>query len=112
MTMNIGDLKHRITFKTYTSIENDMGDAISSWIDYKTVWASVTNLHGRELFQAMQVQAEYTVKFTIRYCKNINENMRIVFNGQEYNITFVDDIKYKHTYMEIQALAVVNNATT
>ena len=105
--MNIGDLKHRITFQSYTTTENDMGDTIASWVDYKTVWASASNLHGREFFQAMQVKAENTVKFTIRYCKDIDETMRIIFNGQNYDIKFIDNIKYGNKFMEIQGLAVI-----
>jgi len=105
--MEIGKLNKRITIQAYTTTENDMGDSISTWVDLGTVWANVTNLHGREYFAAMQVQAEKTVKFTIRCNKNINETMRIIFEGNNYNINFIDNIKYGNKFMEIKALAVV-----
>jgi SPP1 family predicted phage head-tail adaptor len=105
--VEIGSLNKRIIFQEYTTTENEMGDSISTWVDFATVWASVTNLSGREYFAAMQVQAENTVKFTIRCNKNIDETMRIIFEGNNYNINFIDNIKYGNKFMEIKALAVV-----
>lgn len=105
--MNIGQLNKRITIQKPTITENDIGDSISDWVDYKTVWASVTNLFGKEYFAAMQIQAENTVKFTIRYCKDIDTTMRISFNNNFYDIKFIDNIKYGNTFMEIQGLAVI-----
>jgi len=55
----------------------------------------------------MQVQAENVVKFTIRCNKNITESMRIIFEGNNYDITFIDNIKYDNKFMEIKAMAVI-----
>jgi len=100
-------LNKRIIFQNSTIVENDYGFEIQEWSDYITVWASVTNLSGREYFAAMQIQAENTVKFTIRCNKNITESMRIIFEGNNYDITFIDNIKYGNEFMEIKAMAVV-----
>ena len=105
--MEIGKLNKRVLLQTYTVTENDMGDSISTWVDFATVWASATNLSGKEYFAAMQVQAENTIKFIIRYNKNVNETMRIIFEGNNYNIVFIDNIKYDNKFMEIKAMAVV-----
>lgn len=124
--MNIGQLNKRITIQKYTTTENNLGDSISEWTDYKSLWASVTNLHGREFWQAQQVKAENTIKFTIRYCKDLDTTMRIRFGKRTinildsegnivetkevdnlYDIKFIDNIKYNNTFMEIQGLAVI-----
>ena len=104
--MNPGELSKRITFQRLTTTTNENGFEVEDWKDFKTVWAAVTNLHGREYFEAATVQRENTVKFTIRYLKNIDTSMRILFQGKQYNITAVDNIKYKNVYMEIKALEV------
>jgi SPP1 family predicted phage head-tail adaptor len=52
----------------------------------KTVWAAVSNLHGREYFAAAAIQAEKTVKFIIRYLENLDTSMGILFQGRRYNI--------------------------
>lgn len=108
--MNIGDLKHRITIQQFTTTVNNNGFEVEDWINYKTIWASISNLHGREYFQAAAVQAEKTIKFTVRYNQNINTDMRIVFNSKNYDIKFIDNIKYENKFMEIQGLEVVASA--
>ncbi|WP_132252161.1 phage head closure protein [Natranaerovirga pectinivora] len=107
--MKIGALKHRITFQTIESETNKNGFETEIYKDYKTLWAKVTNLHGKEYFEAAAIQKEKTVKFIIRATAGIDETMRIIFQGRAYNITFIDNIKYENKYMEIKALEVDDN---
>jgi SPP1 family predicted phage head-tail adaptor len=74
--------------------------------EHKTVWATVTNLHGKEYFEAKAIRAENTVKFTIRYLEGIDQTMKILFQQKSYNITAIDNIKYRNRYIEIQAMEV------
>ena len=104
--MNIGDLKRRVTFQRFTTVVNDNGFEEETWQDYKTVWASVSNLYGREYFEAAAIQAEKTVKFTIRFINEIDESMRIKFRDKQYNITSIDNIKYENKFIEIKAMEV------
>lgn len=107
--VEIGDLRHRITFQKLTTSVNENGFEVETWEDFKTVWAAVSNLHGREYFATAAVQAENTVKFTIRYLTGLDTTMRIVFQGKQYNITAIDNIKYQNRYLEIKALEVVSS---
>lgn len=104
--MKIGDLRHRITLQKYIETTDDEGFSTQQWQDIATVWASVENLYGREYWQAAAIQAENTVKFTIRYRKDLSSDMRIKFQGQHYEIISIDNIKYKNEYIEIKAKAV------
>lgn len=104
--MDIGELRHRITFQKLVTDTNENGFEMEDWQDYKTVWAAITNLHGREYFEAAAVKAENTVKFKIRYIQNIEPTMRIIFKGKRYNITSIDNIKYANKFIEIKALEV------
>ena len=104
--MSIGEMKHRITFQKFVVNVDENGFELEEWQDYKTVWASVSNLSGREYYQAATIQAEKTVKFTIRYLSDLAEDMEILFEGKKYNITSIDNIKYKNRYIEIKALEV------
>lgn len=106
--MKAEELKHRITFQIFTKAVNENGFEVETWIDFKTLWAAVTNLHGREYFAAATVKAENTVKFTIRYIEGINESMRILFQEKQYNITSIDNIMYANKFIEIKALEVEN----
>ena len=105
--MEIGELKHRITLQKLVTVVNPNGFEVETWEDFKTVWAAASNLHGREYFAAAAVQAENTVKFTIRYLAGIDSAMRILFQGKQYNITAIDNIKYQNRFIEIKAQEVV-----
>ncbi len=107
-TVKIGNLKYRITFQSLVATTNENGFDVETWVDHKTVWAAVSNLNGREYFAAATVQAEKTVKFTVRFFKDITESMRISFDGKQYNITSIDNIKYANKFIEIKAMEVDN----
>jgi len=104
--MHIGDLRHRITIRKILPVINENGFESEEPEEFRTVWAAVTNLHGKEYFEAKAVQAENTVKFTIRFLAGIDQTMQILFQGKSYNITAIDNIKYRNKYIEIQAMEV------
>ncbi len=104
--VEIGTLKHRITLQKPVHVVNPNGFEEQSWQDVKTLWAAASNLHGREYYAAAAVQAENTLKFTIRYLPDINTSMRILFRGKHYSITSIDNIKYQNRYLEIKAQEV------
>lgn len=104
--MSIGELRHRITFQRLALVVNENGFEVETWQEYRTVWASVSNLSGREYYQAAAVQEEKTIKFLIRYIEDIDTLMKILFNDKQYNITSIDNMKYKNKYIEIKTLEV------
>ena len=104
--MSIGDLKHRITFQKPVISTNENGFEVESFENYKTVWAKVSNLSGKEYFEAAAIQKEKTIKFLIRAGTDVDESMRIFFLGKTFNIIFIDNINYKNKYIEIRALEV------
>ena len=104
--MGIGKMRQRITIQRVMPVINENGFETELPQVFKTVWAEVTNLHGKEYFEAKSVQEENTVKFTIRFLEGIDQTMQILFQGRTYNITGIDPIKYRNRYMEIRALEV------
>ena len=102
--MKIGEFKHRIKIVKPVIQINDNGFEVETYETYKTLWAKVTNLHGKEYFEAASVQQEKTVKFTVRAVKGIDETMKIRFGSNIYDISFIDNIKYENKYMEIKAM--------
>jgi SPP1 family predicted phage head-tail adaptor len=104
--MNPGELRHRITLQKFTTTVNENGFEEESWIDFKILWASVSNLHGREYFEAAAVQKENTVKFIVRYIKDLDTSMKIMFKGKSYNIIQIDNIRYENRFVEIKAMEV------
>jgi SPP1 family predicted phage head-tail adaptor len=99
-------MRHRIIILKPVKITDDNGFETETYENFKTVWASISNLYGREYFEAATLNAEKTVKFTIRYIDGIDNSMRISFKGKQYEITFIDNIKYENRFIEIRALEV------
>jgi SPP1 family predicted phage head-tail adaptor len=79
--MKIGEFKHRINIVKPVIEINENGFEAETYETYKTLWAKVTNLHGKEYFEAAAVQKERTVKFIFRAVKGIDETMKIDFGG-------------------------------
>jgi len=53
--VEIGDLRHRITFQKLITAVNENGFEIKTWQNYKAVWSAVSNLSGREYYQAAAI---------------------------------------------------------
>lgn len=107
--MNPARFKYRITIQRGTEYEDEKTCVSKAgWVDYKTVWAGVNNLYGKEYWTAKQYGAENTVEFTIRYCAcpDLSIRDRIKFNGRVFNITFVDNVQYKNETIKIKAVEV------
>ena len=116
--MNVNDLKCRIAIQKLTVTTNENGFSEESWVDITAVWSAVSNLSGREYFQAAAANAEETVKFRIRYLRDLDATVnvegkdttklfRIKFNNSLFNITFIDDVKFEHVSMEVKTLLAV-----
>ncbi|MBE3570988.1 MAG: phage head closure protein [Bacillales bacterium] len=84
--MNPSRLRHRITFQKFVSGTDQDGFPTESWEDVKTVWSMVKTIQGREYYAAAAVQAENTVRFVVRYTKEIDSSMRIVYKGRIFEI--------------------------
>ncbi len=104
--MKIGELNKRISFVSIQPVINENGFETQEETVVKTVWAKASNLYGKEFYEAAAVQKEQSVKFIIRAMGDIDESMKIRFDGKLYDIAFIDDIKYAGKTMEIKALEV------
>lgn len=120
--VNIGDFNKRIVIQKYTTTQNENGFDIEEWDDYKTVWASMNNLWGKEFYAAKSTNSENTIEFIVRYSKDLEK-----INTKEYriktikdknatkekdkyryfDITFIDNIKYENKWLKIKAIEVI-----
>lgn len=89
--MKIGSLRHKVTLQKKVVTEDELKQQTETWTDIATVWASVEPLSGREYFTAKQVNADISVKITMRYRKDVTPEMRVAFNETVYEILSVID---------------------
>lgn len=85
------DLRHRIT------IEGQIQTQDPDTLEYVTSWgaflanepAQVVPLSGREYLRAASNQAGVDTRMAIRYVEGVTADMRVVFDGVNYNILAV-----------------------
>jgi SPP1 family predicted phage head-tail adaptor len=105
--MDIGKLNKRIVLQYIDGSIFKDGVDVENWVDSVTIWAKAEPLRGKELWMAQSIHQEINMKFTIRYRKDVSEDMRILYDRKYFEIVSIVDIEEKHTYMEITCKVVV-----
>ena len=107
--MQPGKRDTQITFTRATQVRDDFGGFTETWADYRTVWASVSGLNGREFWAAQQANAERVLIFNVRWtdAADILMTDRIDHDSASYDIL---DIKMigRRQEAEIRAKARVD----
>lgn len=101
--MNPGTLNQRISFEQWDEDRETWNSK-----PFYQCWAAVNGLSGQEYWAAKAMQAENTVKFTIRYCKKLEQitpqGFSILFLGKRYDIEQMDHVKYGKRMMIVKAV--------
>lgn len=85
--MNPGQLRHRITIQHVSGTTiNTSGEEIPKYVDWKTAWAAVEPLKGREYLEAQKLRAELTYRIKIRYMAGLEQSMRVKFKDRIFRI--------------------------
>lgn len=105
--MNPGKLNKRITFLTVTDDADEAGDTILVPSPFKTVWASVCPIRGRNYVEAKKYQSELTYKIIIRYLKDLTPDMTIQFKDRIFLIQDIINPFERNETLEIMAIEKV-----
>lgn len=90
--MQSGKLDRRIAFQTSTLSVNSIGEWIPTWTTSLILWASIEYRYTAETFEASERVAPNEVIFRTRYSATINEKMRIIYSGCQYDILHLETI--------------------
>lgn len=107
--------KHRIKLQSKSVTRNAIGEEVVTWADVVTetadhcLWAEVWPLKGREFFAAQQTQYAADVRFRLRYRDGLTQDMRVVLDGDAYDILSIVDVGAAHHTTEILAVHGVRN---
>lgn len=78
-------LRHRITIQEFTVIDGPYRE--EEWNNYReNVAAEVSFLSAKELVASGAERSEVSARIKVRYDKNINAKMRIIFRDDLYEI--------------------------
>lgn len=105
--MRAGRLNKRITFQVQQLTKDSGGGSTYASADVCTVSAGVKNLPSDEKRQTTHggEQPIEKTEFTIRYRRDINSTMRIVYKGNIFNIIHVNNVNEDNEKLVITAHA-------
>ena len=91
-------LDRLITIQQETVTRTPFGSVVVTWVDLDTVWARFTQQTATETFrnEANIMQATSMAAFRIRYREDVTEKMRIVHDGDNWNIQGIIEVGRRH----------------
>lgn len=101
--MNPGKLNKRIDIITHEESENDLGQTIQGSKVFKSVRANVRAVtRSEKQAESKNDQTNYTI--TVRYLKDIDTTMCIMYEGKELEIIQIININEENKFLEIMAI--------
>lgn len=112
MNINPGKLNRRIIIQKRIIAADNLGNEISTWEDWRTLWAGVNSLFGKEYWAAAEVGQEDTMVFTVRWSPALDALLsekeitrcRILFRGGVYAVKDYDNPGYSNRLVKIRAV--------
>lgn len=84
---NSGQFRTRITFLKPVSVEDELGQKETTWVEQKKAWAMIKTVKGSEYVKAGAEQVTVTSRFIIHYSEGITADMRIALkDGRIFDI--------------------------
>lgn len=100
-----GLLGHRVTIQEKVITRDSYGAEIVTWSNVATLWMQVEPVGSREMVVMRDAMSEATTAFRCRYIKGITTGHRLVWNGQNWNISRLIDMEASGAVLEMQAYA-------
>jgi SPP1 family predicted phage head-tail adaptor len=105
-----GLLDRRVTIQSPSITQNALGEAVTTWTPYATVWASIEPISGREFWAMQQVHSQVTVRIRIRYLAGALPKMRVTSGGSKvYNIEAIINPQDRNGHLELMCSEGVIN---
>jgi len=109
-----GNFRHRLTFQTKSTAEDDLGQPLNVWTDAFKCWGEVEPMSGRELIAAAAVQSEVTHTISVRYRRELQNPkdvaaMRVLFGVRVFDINASMNQDERNRLVLLQAKEGINN---
>ena len=104
---NPGEMRTKITLKSRSVTNGTGGFQTPTLTTIAVVWAKWIGVHGSEAWAASSVGAVQAATVLIRYIENVDTTCVVVLNGNNYEITSIDDIQQRHEYLELKVQRMV-----
>jgi len=102
--VRIGELRSRVTLQRESRVADGGGGYANVWTDLgasPTVWARIEPLRGREVLQALKLQAPVSHLVTLRNRADVTAGMRLVAGGRAFNIRAAINLEERGRWLEL-----------
>ena len=100
-SLNIGRFSKKVTFLKYTTTKDAIGQDKQSLVPFKTVYGDLYQVRANEIYDAKRIEEKNVYKLYVSWFSGLTSDMRVQYNGRNYDITSVVDIDCNNTYYEI-----------
>lgn len=99
--MKSGKLRHRVTVQQKVVTRDAYGAEVVTWQEFATLWMSVEPLSGREYVAMRHSESDISTRFRCRYKAGLDTAMRLLFNGQAFDIREIINAEGINSELEI-----------
>ena len=92
---DLGMLNRRIRIEQASTSPDSYGEPIKTWGVLDHVWANIWPVSNIERFEAAQINRQVELRMHIHYRNDVNEQMRILYDGDYYDIQGIKEIGYR-----------------
>lgn len=102
--LRLGMMRQSIKVQRPVTVRDDAGQAIVQWQEWLPQEpAKVTTTGGVEAMYGQQLEAGTQVIFTVRYRDGWDTKARILYRGEEYGVTHLNELSGGRRYIEVFA---------
>jgi len=99
--MRAGIMRHRITIQEQQRAPNAIGEMVTTWADWQTVWGSIEPNTGKRYYEALQANAEVDGIIRTRYLKGVSPTMRIIYGSRVLSIVSILNVQERRKELRI-----------
>lgn len=86
MSLDMGQLRHRLTILTLTSEQDSDGEMDETWSELDTVWGAFEPYSTKDIMAARTAQEQTSARAIIRYRADVTSDQRLLFRARLYKI--------------------------
>ena len=105
--ITLSNMRNKVRVQKAVVTEDGLGNRTNTYRDYCARWAYINKKSGSETFAAGKTNEEETLCFVLRHDSLTRlitpGDYRILFNEKTYDITYVDNYKFKNESLTIYA---------
>lgn len=107
--MQAGPLRKRVTIQKRVQSLDDFGNQSNTWTYVCELWASVVPMGGAEVLAGGAIRARSLFTVTTRYFPGIEPKMRLIYEGQIFDIMNINDTDQRHRELVMSCSAGLND---